>query len=131
MVSVFAQWLDVTMSNEKISGKELADHAGVHESAISKYRTGNATPGMRVLTKIAECLEVDPLRLAATAGLIDPQQFNVEPLPLPKPIIRRQHVRKRISAIPGLTGALKDELLQAYDEIMDRAEAETERESDG
>lgn len=118
MTSVFAQWLDITLSNRKISGRELAQCAGVHDSAISKYRTGQATPGMKTVVRLAHALCEDPMRMAATVGLIDPEEFGVQPLELPTDTARREAARKRIAALPGLTKKTRQRLLVAYDEII-------------
>lgn len=113
----FAQWLDVTMANRRIKGRILADKLGVDDSAVSRWRNGRSVPSLETLMKLATVLNEDPIRLAVTAGLMDPDLVNVEPLPLPPPRARREHVREQIKAIKGLDREEISKLLAAYDEV--------------
>lgn len=115
MASDFAQWLDTTMSNRGIRGRDLAKKIKVHDSAISRWRNGQGLPSMDACLRLAKALEVDPLRLAVTAGLLDGDGVNVSPLPLPPAHAQRERVREQIRAIKGLTTKEIERLLEAYD----------------
>lgn len=69
---------------------------------------------MRALGRIARELDVDPLRVAAT---LDPDDFDAKPLTPPEPTVKREAVRQRIAAIPGLTARTRQKLLEEYDRI--------------
>lgn len=115
-VEAFARWLDVTMSDKNIKGRDLAERLDVHDSAVSRWRSGRNAPNMETLTQIAKLLKVDPLRLAATAGLIDGEAVGVEPLPMPQASMRRESVRRQILAIKGLTNNERHKLLETYEQ---------------
>jgi transcriptional regulator with XRE-family HTH domain len=115
----FAQWLDITMSNHHLKGKELARELGVHDSAVSRWRNGSSVPTMDALMRLAKLLDEDPIRMAVTAGLMDGEMVDADPLPLPPPEARRKHVREQIKAIRGLDKKEMDRLLETYDTMGD------------
>lgn len=112
----FGEWLDVTMSNKNISGRTLAEVAGVHESAVSRWRSGTAVPSMDSIEKMAATLGVEALRLAVTAGVISAGVAGVEPLPQPEPTARRESVRRQLANLRGVTDRERRLLLQAYED---------------
>jgi transcriptional regulator with XRE-family HTH domain len=113
----FGQWLDLTMSNRGIKGRALAKTLKVHESAVSRWRAGNGVPSMDSCLRLGKYLDVEPIRLAATAGLIDGELAGVDPLPLPEPTAYRKAVKEQILAIKGLTQRERQKLLDTYDEF--------------
>jgi transcriptional regulator with XRE-family HTH domain len=113
----FGHWLDLTMSNRKITGRALAKALKVHESNVSRWRAGNGVPNMDSCLRLGKYLDVEPIRLAVTAGLIDGELAGVEPLPLPEPTQYRKAVKQQILAIKGLTVRERQRLLDAYDEM--------------
>lgn len=115
MAARFGRWLDTTMANEGVSGRELAIRTGVNESVVSRWRSGQSTPGVDSCAKLAEALKVDSLRLAVTAGIVDERMANVPPLPMPPATALRERVRAQIADIKGLTEASRSALLEAYD----------------
>lgn len=112
----FGEWLDVTMSNKRIMGRALAEAAGVHESAVSRWRSGTATPPMEAIEKMADILEVEALRLAVTAGILSPKVAGVEPLPMPEATARRESVRRQLANLRGVTEEERRLLMQAYED---------------
>lgn len=115
----FGHWLDLTMSNRDIKGRELARALKVHESAVSRWRAGNGVPSMDSCLRLGKFLKVEPIRLAVTAGLMDGELVGVDPLPLPEPTAYRKAVKRQISAIKGLTRDERQKLLDAYDEMRE------------
>lgn len=115
----FAEWLRRTMVNSGVSGGEVARALNVNDSAVSRWRSGKATPGLESVQSLAEFLNVDPIRLAVTAGLLKPEVVKSEMLPLPPDTAQRQFVREQISKIPGLTDQERARLLEAYDDDQD------------
>jgi transcriptional regulator with XRE-family HTH domain len=113
----FGRWLDLTMSNRGIKGRALARALKVHESAVSRWRAGSGVPSMDSCLRLGKFLDVEPIRLAATAGLIDGELAGVEPLPLPEATAYRKAVKEQILAIKGLTRREQQKLLDAYDEM--------------
>src|SRR4051812_15998646 len=99
----FGEWLDVTLSNKGIMGRTLAEVAGVHDSAVSRWRSGSAVPSMDSIERMASLLNVEPLRLAVTAGVITARAAGVDPLPMPEATARRKSVRRQLENIRGLT----------------------------
>lgn len=114
----FGEWLDVTLSNQEIMGRTLAEKVGVHDSAVSRWRAGTAIPSMEVVTKIADVLEVDPLRLAVTAGLVPSRVAGVDPFHVPPPTERRESVKRQLKRIRGVSNATRQRLLQAYEDTI-------------
>lgn len=113
----FAEWLDVTMSNKGIMGRTLAEAAGVHDSAVSRWRSGTAVPSMDSLERMADLLGVDPLRLAVTAGVITAAVAGVDPLSMPEATARRESVRRQLANIRGISEAERRLLLQTYEDF--------------
>lgn len=111
----FGQWLDVTLNDRGIKGIELASQLGVHDSAVSRWRSGVGRPTMASVIRLAKILEVDPLQLAATAGLLDGDAMGIPALPPPPIDARRERVREQIQAIKGLTEYSKQRLLEIAD----------------
>lgn len=116
----FARWLDITLSNRGVTARDLARRIGVTDSAVSRWRSGHVKPGMDAVVKLANELNVDPLRLAVTAGLMGGEAVHVEPLPMPPATAQRKRVREQIQSIKGLTSESMDRLLAAYDEEMNQ-----------
>lgn len=114
---MFAEWLDNTMANRKVKGRDLARALDVHDSAVSRWKSGQGMPSLQTVMKIAEFFDVDPLRLAVTANLMDGKAVGIEPLPVPEPTARREYVRRQIQQIKGLTDESRRRLLETYDEL--------------
>lgn len=115
----FGRWLDLTMGNRGIKGKDLAKHLKVHDSAVSRWRSGAGAPEMDTCLRLAKVLNVDPIRLAVTAGLMDGELVGLTPLPMPEPTARRQAVKRQIIQIRGLTAREQQKLLDTYDDLGD------------
>lgn len=106
------------MDNKRIKGRELAERLGVHDSAVSRWRSGRNVPSMDVLTQLAQIFDVDPLRLAVTANLLDGGAVDIKPLPIPRPTVQHENVRRQIESIKGLSLETKNALLEKYEEIV-------------
>ena len=104
------------MANAGISGRELAHRVGVNDSVVSRWRSGQSTPGLDTCERLAEALGVDPMRLAVTAGAIDRRMAGVEPLPMPPATALRERVRGQLEQIKGLTNETRQALLETFDE---------------
>lgn len=120
----FGQWLDLTLKEKGISGRELAAELGVHEGKISKWRVGTREPNPREVSKLAQVLKVDPFRLIVTAGLLEPTQ-GVEPLPFPEEDPRRKAIRERLADV------LSAEELQAQLDAYDRSQRRVHKRTNG
>lgn len=114
--ALFARWLDTTMANQGISGRELAHRVGVNDSVVSRWRSAQSTPGLDTCVNLAEALDVDPMRLAVTAGAIDKRMAQVDPLPMPPATALRERVRSQLQQIKGLTDETRQALLETFDE---------------
>lgn len=53
----FAKKLRIEMARADIGRNELADLTGISKSALSNYRNGKQTPGVRNLRKIVVALD--------------------------------------------------------------------------
>jgi transcriptional regulator with XRE-family HTH domain len=115
--STFGAWLDATLSNKRIMSRTLAESVGVHDSAVSRWRAGAGLPTAEAVQGIARVLDVDPLRLMVTAGLVPERVAGVKPLPAPEPTARRERVRKQLGKVKGLTDKERSALLEAYEDI--------------
>lgn len=116
--AMFGRWLDLTMGNRGITGRDLAKCLKVHDSAVSRWRSGFGAPSMDTCLRLAKALGVDePIRLAVTAGLVDGRLISISPLPMPEPTAQRRAVKRQIKLIRGLTERERQTLLDTYDEI--------------
>ena len=111
----FARWLALTMSNESITGRELAQKLGVDDSVVSRWRTGRGTPSMDSCLKLAKVLNVDPLRLAVTAGALDGKAVGLEPLDMPSARAQRERIAHQLRNIRGLSTQTVEQMLKAFD----------------
>lgn len=118
----FGAWLDVTLSNKRLRGRDVARAIGVHDSAVSRWRAGRGVPTMSVCTRLAEFLKVDPLRLAVTAGHIPSEIAGADPLPMPQPTAARESVRQQLRAIKGLSDGSRDRLIETYERLITEEE---------
>lgn len=117
----FGYWLDVSMANAQLTGRDLAQQLGVHDSAVSRWRAGKGAPTMEGVAKLAEIFNVEPLRLAVTAGLVSSKVAGVPPVDMPEPTAYREAVRERLRGLPGLTDREAQALLERYDELQSRS----------
>jgi transcriptional regulator with XRE-family HTH domain len=112
----FAQWLNLTMENRGVRATDLARRLKITDSAVSRWRSGTGVPSMDAALRLGKILNVDPARLAVTAGLLDGELADIKPLPMPEPTARRNRVKEQLSKIKGLTAKERQHLLNAYDE---------------
>lgn len=110
----FGRWLDLTMGNQGIKGRTLARKLRVHDSAVSRWRSGQGAPEMDTCMRLAKILDVDPIRLAVTAGLMDGDLIGVETLPLPEPTAQRQAVRGQLEKL-RLPPREREQLIEFYE----------------
>lgn len=107
----FAEWLSRTLAEREIAGGEVARAVGVNDSAISRWKNGKASPGMDSVMKLADFLDVDPVALAVTAGLMDAGRVNIDKLPLPRETKMLAHVEDQITKIRGLDDETRKALI--------------------
>lgn len=114
----FGHWLDVEIRNRGIKATDMAQALGVSDSVVSRWRNGTCTPSAQSLWPIAMYLDVHPLRLAVTAGLIDQQTAGVPPfeVSVDRHAIRR--VREALEGIRGLTKREREHLLSVYEGLQ-------------
>lgn len=114
----FSDWLTRTLAEREIAGGEVARALGVNDSAISRWKNGKASPGLDSVMRLAEFLEVNPVALAVTAGLMEESQVGVAKLPLPEDTKTRGLVTDQILSIRGLTRDEKEALLRTYEGLQ-------------
>lgn len=114
----FAAWLELTMDNKGLNNKALADLVGVAESVTSRWRSGRSLPSNENCERLAIALDVDPLRLMVTAGILDGSVYHVAPYPLPEPTAGRARLRTHLEKMRGLTPGSIDAMLDAWDKEM-------------
>ncbi len=107
----FAEWLTRTLAEREIAGGEVARALGVNDSAISRWKNGKASPGLDSVMKLAEFLEVEPIALAVTAGLMDSKKVGVEKLPLPRETRMLGYIEDQIMKIRGLDDETRKALI--------------------
>lgn len=56
----FAEILSVTMTEKKITGRDLSKATGVTESLISYYKSGRMIPNLPNFYKLMKGLDLDP-----------------------------------------------------------------------
>lgn len=116
----FAEWLDRIMTERAISGGMIAKEVGVNDSAVSRWRNGKGSPGLDSIMKLAATLDVDPIRLAVTAGLMTDKEVGVAQLPLPEPTKAVRKAKESIMKIPGITEEDRKILVRTLAERYDR-----------
>jgi len=116
MQQSFADWLDRTLTEQKISGGEVARAVGKSDGTVSKWRSGKAKPSLTSVRKLASFLEADPLRLMVTAGLMTPAEAGVDPLPMPRETVRVARAKEQIMKNPYLSREDREALLKTLNE---------------
>lgn len=114
------KWLDLTLANRGIKSRELATKIDVHESAVHNWRKGKNVPQLSTLQRLAALLGVDPIRLAVTAGLLDPTLVQAEPLPTPEPIAQRRRAQKRADELLTELASLAQDIRTADEDANAR-----------
>lgn len=112
----FAEWLSRTLAEREIAGGEVARALGVNDSAISRWKNGKASPGLESVMKLADFLDINPVALAVTAGLMEEEQVGVPRLPLPKEIKVIARVEDQIMKIRGLDDETRKALINTLRE---------------
>lgn len=108
----FAEWLTRTLAERDIAGGEVARAMEVNDSAISRWKNGKASPGLDSVMKLADFLDVNPIALAVTAGLMDEAQAGVPRLDLPEETRMLGYVEDQISKIRGLDDDTRKALIE-------------------
>lgn len=119
----FARWLDGTLTERGIAGGEIAKAIDVNDSAVSRWRNGKGSPGLDSIMKLAKTLEVDPIRLAVTAGLMAKKEVGVDQLPIPEPSRAIIKAKESIMKIPGITDEDRNTLVRTLAERYDHHES--------
>lgn len=112
----FSRWLDITMDNEGLTGAELARRSNLDEGSISRWRHGRGRPGLESCERLADALDVDPRRLAVTAGLLTERMAGAPPLPIPPATALVARVRHKLEELPGVTSASVEEMLKVFEQ---------------
>lgn len=112
----FAQWLDRTLIERGVAGGEVARALEVNDSAVSRWRNGKATPGLDSVVSLAHLLDVNPVALAVTAGLMKANDAGMEALPMPEDTSTVRRAKEHIMKIPGLSRADREALLKTLTE---------------
>jgi transcriptional regulator with XRE-family HTH domain len=112
----FAEWLSRTLAEREIAGGEVARALGVNDSAISRWKNGKASPGLDSVMALADFLDVNPVALAVTAGLMEEKQVGVPRLPLPKETKVLANVEDQIMKIKGLDDETRKALIRTLRE---------------
>lgn len=108
----FAEWLTRTLAERDIAGGEVARALEVNDSAISRWKNGKASPGLDSVMKLAEFLDVNPIALAVTAGLMEEVKVGVSRLDLPEETRMLGYVEDQISKIRGLDDDTRKALIR-------------------
>jgi DNA-binding XRE family transcriptional regulator len=106
--------LDLTLANAEMTGKQLAQAAGLDEAQISRWRRGRGKPSLESCERLANALNVDPMRLAVTAGAMKSRMAGVEALPMPPNTAVIEKVRGKLRELPGVTESSVEEMLAAF-----------------
>ena len=114
----FARWLDTTMENRNISGNKLAQMMGCDISQVSRWRNGHGLPSLKTMYRLGRALEVDPIRLAVTAGVLTPEETGKTALQMPSPRARVDRIAKQLSKIKGLHESERSALIKFYKEMQ-------------
>lgn len=112
----FAEWLSRTLAEREIAGGEVARALGVNDSAISRWRNGKASPGLDSVMALARFLEVNPIALAVTAGLMSEREVGVAKLPLPEQSKALGQAEDQIMKIRGLDDETRKALIETLRE---------------
>lgn len=106
-------WLGLTMEKRSVTARWIAGELEVNSSTVSRWRKGQGTPNLDTTLRLARLFNEDPMRLAVTAGLVDGDLINVEPLSLPFTWARREAFRDLL--VRTLTSPEVNVLMAEYD----------------
>lgn len=109
----FADWLTRTLAERDIAGGEVARALGVNDSAVSRWKNGKASPGLDSVMRLAEFLDVNPIALAVTAGLMEESKVGVPRLPPPRETRMLSYIENQIKKIRGLDDETRRALIEA------------------
>jgi transcriptional regulator with XRE-family HTH domain len=123
----FGHWLDVTMDNEGVQGKDLAAYTKVTSGAVSRWRNGQSIPSPDNLRDLATYLSKDPLRVMATAGVPGIAEAGIEPYDIPPAQARREKARDELSKLKRLNREERQFLVEAYDRYLREQKTKTEK----
>lgn len=113
----FAEWLDRTLNEKGIAAGEVARALGVSNGTVSKWRSGKNAIAFDSARKLAAFLDVQPVRLAVTAGLMTSEEAGAPPLPMPEEDTSNvRRAKEHIMRIPGLSHADREALLRTLEE---------------
>lgn len=115
----FGEWLNRTLSNLDVSSTEVAKALGVSVGFVSRCRHGLARPGQKKCQKLAELLNIELMPLLVTAGHLEPEGVQCQPLPLPEDKDRRDRARKALMKVPGVRELKPHEIEQMIDRTME------------
>ncbi len=118
----FARWLDTTLANEGLTGKELAALADLDEAQISRWRRGRGLPSMESVERLSLALRVDAVRLAVTVGLMSEKMAGVPPLPTPPPTALFERVRDKLRELPQATDSSVERMLEEFKRGVEESE---------
>jgi transcriptional regulator with XRE-family HTH domain len=121
----FAEWLTRTLAERDIAGGEVAAALSVNDSAISRWKNAKASPGLESVMKLADFLEVEPVALAVTAGLMEEGQVGVSKLELPREARMLGYVEDQIMKIRGLDDDTRKALINTARQRFVNAEEES------
>lgn len=110
----FGHWLELTLTNAEMTGKELAAAAELDEAQVSRWRRGRGKPSLTSCERLASALGVDPMRLAVSAGAVPGSMAGVEPLPMPPNTAVIESVRCKLRELPGATEQSVEEMIEAF-----------------
>lgn len=111
----FGRWLDLTLANADMSGKQLAQSAGLDEAQVSRWRRGKGKPSLESCERLADALGVNPQRLAVTAGAMKGRMASgVDPLLMPPNTAAIGRVRNQLRALPAATEETIEAMLAVY-----------------
>lgn len=111
---IFARWLDLTMENRNITGNALAKLMGVNISQVSRWRNGHGLPSLKTMYRLGRALQVDPIRLAVTAGLLTPEETGKTALQMPSARARADRLAGQLAKIKGLHESERKMLIDYY-----------------
>lgn len=121
----FAEWLTRTLAERDIAGGEVAAALGVNDSAISRWKNGKASPGLESVMKLADFLNVEPVALTVTAGLMEADQVGVAKLKLPRETRMLGYIEDQIMKIRGLDDETRRALIETARQRVEARETES------
>lgn len=131
-MNTFVKKCRIRMEELQLTQVELADRMGVKQSNISAYLLGKASPGLEVIYKYAEALEVSPgWLISEDDGMVRTRKPSKEDIieTLATSLLPEGKKLTALSLVLHADDAILETLLHSFQSFLDQGSDDTKRHS--